>query len=75
MAKKHNHDDEELGLQDYARRLQFSMHQLAMTSTDMEEAEFEAALYTLGVVQGMPEFDEAKRAWVRFQRKDARSAY
>lgn len=36
-----NGDGEEQELLDYARRLQFSLHQLAMKSTERTDAEFE----------------------------------
>lgn len=75
MGKSRDTDDDERDLEDYARRLRFSMHQLAMRSTQRTEQDFEADLSTLGVLPGMPEFDEAKRAWLRFQKKDVRSVY
>lgn len=75
MGKSHDQDDDGRDLQDFARRLQFSMHQLAMKSTERTEEDFEADLSTLGVIQGMAEFDEAKRAWQRFRKKDVRSVY
>ena len=40
---------DERELQDYARRLRFTMHQLAMRSTDRTEEEFEEDLFTIGV--------------------------
>jgi hypothetical protein len=78
MVKKRDHDGDdeqqrERELREYARKLQFAMHQLAMKSTERTEEEFEADLATMGVWPGMPEFEEAKRAWIRFQRKGVRS--
>jgi hypothetical protein len=73
MGKDHNQDDEQNELETYALRLQFSIHQLAMKSTEMTEEEFETTLYAVGVLPGMEEFDEAKRALARFQRKESRS--
>jgi hypothetical protein len=73
MGKNDNQDDDQRELEAYALRLQFSIHQLAMKSTEMAEDEFQTALYAIGVLPGMPEFDEANRARVRFQRKESSS--
>jgi hypothetical protein len=75
MGNRSDQDDDQRELQEYARKLQFQMHQLAMRSTERTEAEFEGDLSTLGVLPESPEFDEAKRAWRRFQRKDAHSTF
>ena len=76
MGKNHDQDDDQRELKEYARQLQFKIHQLAMRSTEVTEEDFDADLSTLfGLTPGMPEFDEAKRAWHRFRRKDARSTF
>jgi len=75
MGKSRDQDDDGRDLQDFSRRLQFTIHQHAMRFKEATEEDFEADLSAVGVISGMPEFEEAKRAWRRFQKKDAHSVY
>jgi hypothetical protein len=50
----------------YWEGLRFAYHQIARDCPT--EADFISNMYMIGVLPGTPEFAEAKRAWVRFQR-------